>query len=73
MRCITKFAVLGIALFISFSGLCLLHAPADEQDFHHKNDLFLPETVRKCKVQTGCKLHEGWSKVLDFTGEIGFC
>ena len=25
------------------------------------------------EVQTGCKLREGWSKVLVFTRKIGFC
>jgi hypothetical protein len=41
--------------------------------FQWQNEPVFPKLSRAREVQTGCKLREGWSKVLDFTGKIGFC
>ena len=41
--------------------------------FQWQDEPVFPKFSLIREVQTGCKLHEGWSKVLDFTGKIGFC
>ena len=41
--------------------------------FQWQDEPAFPKFPLVREVQTGCKLREGWSKVLDFTGKIGFC
>ena len=41
--------------------------------FQWQDEPVFPIFSRVREVQTGCKLCEGWSKVLDFTRKIGFC
>ena len=72
MRCKTNCARAANALFISFSGLCLLHAPADKQDFYHKNDLFLPKTGENTRCKRGVNCVRDGQKRLILQGKSAF-
>ena len=72
MRCKTNSSRAANALFISFFGLCLLHAPANKQDFHHKNDLFLPKTGENARCKRGVNCVREGQKCLILQGKPAF-
>ena len=72
MRCKTNCSRAANALFISFFGLCLLHAPADKQDFHHKNDLFLPKVGENARCKRGVNCVRDGQKCLILQGNSAF-
>ena len=72
MRCKTNCTRAANALFISFSGLCLLHAPAGKQDFHHKNDLFLPKIGENARCKRGVNCMRDGQKCLILQGKSAF-
>ena len=72
MRCNTNCSRAANALFISFFWLCLLHAPANKQDFHHKNDLFLPKTGENARCKRGVNCVRDGQKCLILQGKSAF-
>ncbi len=52
--------------------MCSLHAPANKQDFHHKNDLFLPKVGENARCKRGVNCVRDGQKCLILQGKTAF-